>query len=453
VKRAARIFFFLALAGAGLVRAKELTAYRAGETAEADIAAPVALDVVNPEAAAARKAAEAARIPAIFVDFPHAATNALAADFQTAFAATRTRFLAAVAKTFQKPVLDETNVTTPEFVGLVANFNEQNPAFPVPANLAEQWARGGGGEETEAAWLGRMLKLLHRPVYARELPAGFVAGDTLRFISVTRPDEMPSLAEALQSGKFIPATNLTTLARVQMLFRHSFLKSEQPLASALATFLQPVCAPAVALTQAARDQAGHDLVAADHYDAGQIIVHRGAIIDEKALIALKQLAARLPAPPPVSPPPKPAPDNRLVVALGIFSAIIIAAILAAWRLLSLRKPVVAPIRVDLASALPPGISPQINQAVKDALAQELVVQRRNLLAGQQAAAAELAELARRLEAVQTPLLDRLRIYEQRIQELEEELGEQTRGNRELLKLKIEMIRSQLEIERNRVNFN
>jgi len=452
VIRAARIFFFLALAGAGLVPAKELTAYRAGEIAETDIATPVALDVVNPAAVAARQAAEAADIPAIFCDFPHAATNALAADFSSAFATTRARFLAAVGKTFQKPVLDETNVTTPDFVTLVSNFNEQNLAFPVPANLAEQWARGGDGQETEAAWLGRMLKLLHRPVYAGVLPAGFVAGDTLRFVSVTRPDETPSLAEAVQSDKFIPATNLTTLARVQMLFRHSFLKSEQPLASALAAFLRPVCAPAVALTQAERDQAVRDLVVADHYAAGQIIVHRGAVIDDSTLLALKQLAARSPVPPPIASPPKPVPDNRLVVALGIFSAIIIAAIFAAWRLLRLRKPVLVPVRADQA-ALPPGISPQINQAVKDALAQELVVQRRNLLAGQQAAATELAELARRLEAVQTPLLDRLRVYEQRIQELEQELGEQTKENRELLKLKIEMIRSQLEIERNRVNFN
>ena len=60
---------------------------------------------------------------------------------------------------------------------------------------------------------------------------------------------------------------------------------------------------------------------------------------------------------------------------------------------------------------------------------------------------------RRLEAVQAPMLERLRAYEQRIRELENELGEQTKENRELLKLKIEMIRSQMESERSRVNFN
>jgi hypothetical protein len=93
------------------------------------------------------------------------------------------------------------------------------------------------------------------------------------------------------------------------------------------------------------------------------------------------------------------------------------------------------------------------EALKDAVVQELASQRRELLAGQQQAAAELTELARRLEAVQTPMLERLRAYEQRIAELEKELGEQSKENRELLQLKIEMTRRQLESERSRIHFN
>jgi len=95
-------------------------------------------------------------------------------------------------------------------------------------------------------------------------------------------------------------------------------------------------------------------------------------------------------------------------------------------------------------------------ALKDAVVQELAAQRRELLAGQQAAAAELTELARRLEAVQTPMLERLRAYEARIGELERDLADQSKENRELLKLKIDLLREKIETERtaNRiVNFN
>jgi hypothetical protein len=102
------------------------------------------------------------------------------------------------------------------------------------------------------------------------------------------------------------------------------------------------------------------------------------------------------------------------------------------------------------------LAPHLVDALKDAVVKELASQRRELLAAQQAATAELTQLAHRLEAVQTPLLDRLRAYEQRISDLEKDLADQSKENRELLKLKIDLLRERIETERNaanRVNFN
>jgi hypothetical protein len=109
----------------------------------------------------------------------------------------------------------------------------------------------------------------------------------------------------------------------------------------------------------------------------------------------------------------------------------------------------------LLNSVQAALAPQLVEALKDAVVQELAAQRRELLAAQQAAAAELTALARRLEAVQAPLFERLHAYEQRVAELEAELGEQSRENRELLKLKIELLRDQVEAERtkSRVRFN
>ena len=109
----------------------------------------------------------------------------------------------------------------------------------------------------------------------------------------------------------------------------------------------------------------------------------------------------------------------------------------------------------LLNSVQSSLAPHIVDALKNAVVQELAAQRRELLAAQQSAAAELTELARRLELVQAPLLDRLRAYEQRIAELEKDLGEQSKENRELLKLKIELLRDQVEAERtrSRLNFN
>lgn len=109
----------------------------------------------------------------------------------------------------------------------------------------------------------------------------------------------------------------------------------------------------------------------------------------------------------------------------------------------------------LLSSVQSAIAPQLVEALKDAVVQELAAQRRELLTAQQQAAAELTELARQLEAAQTPLLERLRLYEQRIRDLEKDLSEQSKENLELLKLKIEMTRRLFESERagNRLNFN
>jgi hypothetical protein len=117
------------------------------------------------------------------------------------------------------------------------------------------------------------------------------------------------------------------------------------------------------------------------------------------------------------------------------------------------QPLPPPSVAAVLKAAQSSLESHLVEALKDAVVQELASQRRELLAGQQQAAAELTELARRLEAVQTPMFERLRAYEQRIAELEKELGEQSKENRELLQLKIEMTRRQLESERSRIHFN
>ena len=119
------------------------------------------------------------------------------------------------------------------------------------------------------------------------------------------------------------------------------------------------------------------------------------------------------------------------------------------------QPLPPPSVNSLLHAVQASLAPHLVDALKDAVVQELAAQRRELLAAQQTASAELTALVQRLESVQTPLLERLRAYETRIGELEQNLASQSKENRELLKLKIEMLKEQVESERpaNRLNFN
>ena len=72
-----------------------------------------------------------------------------------------------------------------------------------------------------------------------------------------------------------------------------------------------------------------------------------------------------------------------------------------------------------------------------------------MLQAQQVAAAEISQWTQRLDELHAPLQERLSAYQTRIQELERDLDVRTAENRELLKVKIEMLRRQVETESTR----
>ncbi len=125
---------------------------------------------------------------------------------------------------------------------------------------------------------------------------------------------------------------------------------------------------------------------------------------------------------------------------------------AEWR----RRALEAEARAEQAqAALKASLAPQLAASLKEAVVQGLAAQRSELLKAQQSAALEIAELVHRLDELKAPIQERLHSYETRIHDLERDLAERNEENRELLKMKIEMTRRQLEAERagNRVNFN
>jgi hypothetical protein len=89
---------------------------------------------------------------------------------------------------------------------------------------------------------------------------------------------------------------------------------------------------------------------------------------------------------------------------------------------------------------------QVNQAVRDAVARELGQQRHALLVTQHAATDEISRLVRHFDHLQLPGQERLQEYEARIQALERELGQRNEETRELVKMKINLIRQQMASE-------
>ena len=476
------------------VHAKDLAAYRTGDTAEENISTPIALDVIDADATVTRRAAEALKTPAIFRSYPDT-TNLVVREFITAFETVRASFNADLRGAFGEPTNIDEMVASPDFTNLITAFNRKKNFFPVTAGLARKWAGGDAGLAIRDMLIERLDQAMRRPIRPDELPEGLVLGDTLRLVNVKNPQEALTPGMVEQRGKIATETSVTTLARARSSLRKEFPDDEQNLAQALAVFLKPDCFPEEDLTQQARAREIRQLVVVDHYDAGEVIVQRGEIVDAKTQAALAllneklmpdQLASQLAAQRELVQQEQiraqrehvaaleshdleinlqsqalaaRARNEWLLVALAGISAVALAAF---WILARTRRrgTSLSPMRVENfppqnQAGLAAGLAPQLTEILKEAVVQGLATQRAELLQAQRIAAAEINELVQRLDELKAPMQERLRSYEGRIVELEKDLAARNEENRELLKMKIEMIRRQLETERarGRADFN
>ena len=464
------------------LRAVDLASVCVGDTADADIVTPVALDVVDATATAVLQADRARQIPAVFRSFP-AATNGMTRAFLAAFAQAHTNFLADLMDEFHAATLDDKAIASADFGPLVTGFGVKHREFPIPDELAAQWARGGDGQVIRDRLLAALQQAAARRVGPDALPDGMIVGDTIRLVMVTAPEQKLSPDTVLQSP-LVPAASLTPVVTAQAQFRRGFPAGQQLFARALAAFLQPNCLPDAPFTQLTRGTAVGQMIVASHYEAGDFLVHRGDLVDAKAKAALTALIEKLSAGSPAvvaenarpAAPPATAPaasvaasvsptmnppviavkggvrHGELILTLAGISA---GALLVFWWQVAREKKIASKPALEVQLPMPlseagtvvqASLAPDVAQAVREAVVQELAAQRRELLLAHQAATEEIAALVRRLDELQVPMQERLHTYETRIQTLEKELTLRTEENRELLKLKIATTRRQLEAE-------
>ena len=100
-----------------------------------------------------------------------------------------------------------------------------------------------------------------------------------------------------------------------------------------------------------------------------------------------------------------------------------------------------------------GLKPFLMRSLRDKIFQKLLTQRAETLAHQEQATSDLAELEARLEKLQAPLQERLRAYEQRIEDLEKELARKGQENQALIRLRIQVLKSQMAATKERLELN
>jgi hypothetical protein len=493
------------------LQTQALPAYKIGDRPDQDIVAAAPFEVVDSQATAALKISKAQDIAAIYHQFT-GQTNLIKSNFLAAFAQSHLSFSNAVAAAYHKPSIDNSTIEASDFGYLVTAYNVEHKAFPVTTELAVTWARGGSGATPRDKWLGLLLQAIHDPIQPDSVPTHFIFRKRVRVMPVTNVDETFTFAQAWRRGRVISLDKIPRISAARAKLRQQFSEEQQPLASALGQLLQPDCFPDVELTKMAREYSVQQIVVLDHFDAGQVIVHKDDRINEQDLadlVALKQAtpgtlsqqeqvaaaeqqkaqvaqqaalqvqqqqqtqADRLLARSQAEQERKQADAMRdqamlaqqqaqsartrnewLVAALAAVSILALFVFSRSFRrrntgteIVTLR-PMERP-QVSTAAEL----APYLAQTLKDAVVQGLAAQRAELLEAQRLAAVEIAELVQRLDKLQAPMQERIRAYQERIQELQRDLTQRTEENRELLKMKIEMMRQQIETERGRVRFN
>ena len=473
--------------------AKPLADYQLGDIADEDIVATTRLTVVDPDGTEALRQKEAQRVPVVIRCYTNVADE-VADRFRAAFITTQDNFLETVYQSFGRRKLSVNDLAWSKFYLLAISFQKQNKLFPLTTSRATLWASGDADVAYEASLANTLRQAMARPIRPEPLPDGIKLGNTERVVPLADTNAVLTSQAVDQLGKNMPRSNLLSLAQVKKNFQTNFGPDERDVAKYLATFLELNCVVDQDITKQLRAKRTEDIWAVDNYDTGQIIAHRGQVIDKKIKAALDQLKDKVVVgqlqelqvkqQTAVGQLQQLVADNKLKSTqseertrwlVGALALVVLILALAIW-LLARRKQAVSLVPVPVGQAVEQwqeramiaeqqteklqtaaraGLLAHLSQWLSRALTHRLISQRRLLLDTQNKAIAEMAELDERLEKVHAPLQDRLEAYEHRIAELEKELAARGAENRELLKTKIEMMRKQLEAQRdkNRVEFN
>ncbi|HEU5125216.1 MAG TPA: hypothetical protein VFW05_14270 [Verrucomicrobiae bacterium] len=482
VKRLA-CFFTAALLVLNSLPASSAPEYRLGDEAAEDIITPVPLAVIDSEATEALQRREARRVPVIYRFYPHALDEVEAA-FHSTFVRTRSNFVDAVRTRFSKETLNADDTESKSFQRLLRDFQKQNLLFPVSPQLARIWARGESDEELEAPLIERLREAMKAYVRADTAPKDIWVGSTIHLISIA-DNEVLDEGLVKERGFNVAKTNFVSVTRTKNDLLNQFPIEDRAIAKYVASFIKPNCLMEADLIRELRGRRTEGLRVTNQYRAGEVIVRRGQVIDPKMLAALKQLESQVGYN--ASAKSGFARLGWIFWSIAGFVAAGVVAFVLVWRAAKRRaraallpmafsangltvnspgdtaaeiawreRALHAEQRADQAQAIVrAGLVGQLAQWMAGRMTQSLVSQRAELLATQQRAAMEMAEMAERLEKIHAPLQERLQAYEQRIADLEKELTLKNEENRELIRAKIEILRKQWEIERdqNRLEFN
>lgn len=460
--------------------------YKLGDVAEQDVITPVALTVVDPVATEKLKEKLAQEVQPVLLFNPGQAEkieHRLRQDLETA----RSNFLTTLRHALNGQPVTDLSTTSPAYLTALRIVAAESPSNLPLARLAPLWLKGESDHLLIADILQPLKQVMLQPIVASKTDSTIQSSQSMKLVTVTSLEKSPELKDLEAASTHIASGRILGLWRTRRLVETSYPPGQEDLARFAAGYLEANAVADPALTELLRAKKQEGVAANTVYEAAQVVVRKGQIIDQKAVSALaalreKSLIGTL----------QTRLDQEQTVAgqirsqtkwiAGSLAAVCLALLLVLWRLRSRPSPPALPGSTPemLVGAegrllsdgnnsdvwrnralLAEGRADRAHQAIRSGVLgwmrekvfQTLFRQRSELLSVQQKAEVEMGELEQRLESLHTPLQERIRAYEQRIEELERQLAEKGEANRELIGARIAVARQHLSVERERSRFN
>ena len=475
--------------------AADIPAYRVGDVATNDVVTPIPLVVTDPVATALLKEKEQREIRYI-VRYAPSLVEECERAFRSHMALLREEFIKELSEAYGRSKVDKSVERTPKFLELTSRFREEHQGNPKLFLYMPYWAQGRSDEHLLMDWIGYMRRAMDTPVRADVLPKQNV-GTTVQMITVPDFEVDVQLEHAERYGVLTPLNNIIPLSQARQKMESEFPEADAYIAKFLGPFLKPNCVFDEDLTRLARETRVESRIVAVNYAAGDAIVRVGQVVDARVVAALEELRKRAPeatAPNGAAAIPV-VPSSGLALNPWLIGGVcgVVLAVLATWMFARVRSatgtrsPATShglapslPARARDAGEVEGAYSGRLTRlegeserewreralaaerraerarelarsnvasALKDKVVEHLSTQRDDLLDHQQSAAEQMAGLEARLQRIQGPLSERLRAYEQRIAELEEELALKDEENRALIRAKIQNLREQMAREK------
>lgn len=455
--------------------------YQIGDSATDTVTTPVRLRFVDPDATEAGRDAKAQEVYPFF-RYMSGVSNSVELAFRNAFDKSRTDFLKSVATAHGKTRFDRSELDDQALGRIRAAFQETNEGFPVTPELARLWVSGDEGLAQENRWAEKLRQATSKVIRPSGTWSGSaVTAKEVRLLSVNAFDESISLYDAERQCRMFRRSAMVPLSRARQELEDMFPAEEREVARFLSGLVQPNCDFDRELTRQSAFPKTNDLWVYAQIDAGETVVAAGSTIDARTKAALDELrkntaataassevaqvraevetvrhdaaeaaqtAARMSEEVERVRSQAAADQQKIIRWAGIAFCVLGVAAFGLWWKIIKRRPRALPIsrRGTLAVVRPEAGASAISTTMPYAM-RRMLHERGTLISCQQQAETEIDRFTERLLELQTPLNDRLKAYEQRINDLERQLASRTEENRELIRAAIESTRRKLEAER------